>query len=378
MTLNLTLLGSKIADYRNELRDSIEDVALATGIDLSRIVKIESGSIEPTGDEILILSDYFRCDYKVFITNEPIPSTSSIQALYRSKNDDFSKEDRRAIRDFIYLCEIEQELSKALGKIPKSFTFTPSGAISNQAVQAASAVRDRLEYQNREFPRNVFDDCRRLGIHVFRRRLHDSNISGLFIVHPNAGNCILVNSCEDIYRQRFSAAHELAHSIFDTGTVASVSLHTERQKPIEQRANEFASAYLMPPELLRQLPNPSNWNDDDAKRWANKFGVSCDAMGIALLNAKLVNYSVSKRIRKLRVPTAEKVDPEIPISLTKTQRKQKTALLELGLSDYYVSLSFDAHREGIISVGCLAEVLLLTPPELREVAILYGRTIHGH
>lgn len=378
MPLDLVMLGAKISAYRNELSDSVEDVALATGVNSKRIVDIEAGRAEPTGDEILIFSDHFRCDYKVFITNEPRASSHPAQTLYRAKNDSFTKEDRRAIRDFLYLCETEFELSQELGKSSTPFAFTPKGRPYEQPANAVTTVRAALGYKERELPRDIFNDCRRLGIHVFRRRLGDSNISGLFIVHPTAGKCILVNASEDIYRQRFSAAHELAHALFDAEAMASVSLHSERHDPVERRANEFASAYLMPAPLLKQLPAPGKWNDDDVRRWANDFRVSCTALGIALRKSKLVNEVQSKHIQSLRVPASSKVDPEIPLSLTDGQKTRKAALLAQGLSDHYVAICFDAYKEGIVSAGRLAEALLLSPSELHEVAVLYGRSLHGH
>ena len=130
--------------------------------------------------------------------------------------------------------------------------------------------------------------------------------------------------------------------------------------------------------LLSKLPSPKTWSDDDVKHWANQFKVSCDAFGIALFKANLVNYAESERIRALRVPREDKVDPELSITLSESQRRQKAALLNLGLSDYYVGLCFEAYRNGLISAGRLAEALLLPYGELQDVAALYGRSLHVH
>lgn len=378
MPLNLTILGAKIAAHRAELGESPGQLGQAIGVDTGRVQAIEAGALEPTGDEILILSDHFRCDYKIFLTDEQPAYAAPTQILYRAKGDDFSKDDRRAIRDFLYLCETESELSKDLGRSAASFAPPAPGLGGPQVIKAAQAVRAKLGYRENEMTRDVFGDCRLLGIHVFRRKLGDSNISGLFIVHPIAGKCILVNASEDVYRQRFSAAHELAHALFDADALARVSLRTETSTPLERRANAFASAYLMPPDQLRQLPPPAGWSDDDARRRANEFRVSCNALGIALLKAGLADYTLSQRVRALRVSAADKIDPEIPQSLTDAQRSSKTALLEQGLSNHYVALCFEAHRQGVISAGRLAEALLRSPSELNEVAALYGHKLHGH
>jgi len=378
MSLNLAILGSKVAAYRQQLSDTVDEVAIATGVPGARIAAIEAGALEPTGDEILILSDYFRCDYKIFLSNDTPPSSAPAQALYRAKNDDFNKEDRRAIRDFLYLCETEHELAQELGRLPTPFELPANARASISAADASAAVRSHLGYKERELPHDVFSDCRKLGIHVFRRKLGDSNISGLFIVHPFAGKCLLVNASEDVYRQRFSAAHELAHALFDADAIARVSLHSEGTDPIERRANAFASEYLMPTDLLRQLPKPSASTDDEIKRWANNFKVSCDAFGVAARRARIADSQQSGRIRNLRVAAVNKVAPEIPTSLSDAQRRQKSTLLGLGLSNHYVALCFDAYHNGLISAGRLAEVLLLSHGELQEVATLYGRSLHAH
>jgi hypothetical protein len=61
-----------------------------------------------------------------------------------------------------------------------------------------------------------------------------------------------------------------------------------------------------------------------------------------------------------------------------SQRERKARLLELGLSDFYVGLCFNAFSNGIISVGRLAEALLSSQAELTELANIYGRSLHGH
>jgi hypothetical protein len=103
--------------------------------------------------------------------------------------------------------------------------------------------------------------------------------------------------------------------------------------------------------------------------------VSCSSLGIALKEAKLVDEAQASRIRALRVPAQAKVDPELPESLSATQRARKARLLELGLSNHYVALCFDGFQADKISIGRLAEALLCTRGELGELAQLYGRTL---
>jgi Zn-dependent peptidase ImmA (M78 family) len=110
----------------------------------------------------------------------------------------------------------------------------------------------------------------------------------------------LVNYSEDIYRQRFSAAHEMAHAIFDADQGASVSFERpDGADLVEVRANRFASCYLMPPAFLSKLPDPNGWGDSDAIGWANMLRVSCSALAISLREAKLVDQATYARISRL-------------------------------------------------------------------------------
>ncbi len=380
MAIDLRTLGSKLAKYRGQLKESVVEVASSTGIDAARLVAIEAGQAEPTGDEVLILADHYRCDFKFFISNEQVAPFEQTETLYRAHDNEFTKEDRRAVQDFLYLCETEDFLMRELGRPPKSFSFAPTGTFfKGQGEAAAARLRAALGHSDRAVPRDVYAEFRSLGVHVFRRKLGNSNISGLFIMHPVAGKCALVNHSEDIYRQRFSAAHEIAHAIFDSAQGASVSFEgPSGSDMVELRANRFASCFLMPPAFLAQLPDPARWSDADAQRWANELRVSCVALAIALKEAKLIDAAAYNRIRNLRVPREAKVDPELPESLNATQRERKARLLESGLSDYYVGLCFEGFSAGVISIGRLAEALLCSHGELAELAALYGRTLHGH
>lgn len=379
MGIDLKALGAKLAKYRGQLTESIGEVASATGIDAERLAAIEEGQSEPTGDEILILADHYRCDFKFFISSEQVAPFEQTETLYRAHGADFTKEDRRAVQDFLYLCETEAFLMQALGLRRTEFAFTPSGSFfKGHGADAAARLRATLRHTDNAVPRDVYGEFRSVGVHVFRRKLGNSNISGLFIKHPVAGACALVNYSEDVYRQRFSAAHEMAHAIFDADEIASVTYEHPGQLDMrEVRANRFASCFLMPPAFLAMLPDPTRWSDADALHWANELRVSCSALGIALKEAQLVGDDASERIRRLRVPREAKIDPELPESLNQAQRERKRHLLELGISDSYVGLCFDALRASVISVGRLAEALLCSQAELAGLANLYGRTLHG-
>lgn len=378
MAFDLQVLAKRLKLAREIQALDVNTVSQATNIAFLRLNQIELGETQPSGDEVLILANYYRCDFRDFLDHSRPEPFAQTEILYRRHGDDFLPEDRQAIQEFLYLCEIEAFLEAELNIQKQEFPFTPRGKhYKSHGEQAASALRSFLGYAANAIPRDVFADFRRIGFHVFRRRLTNSNISGLYIDHPLAGHCLLINYEEDLYRQRFSVSHEAAHAIFDSSDSVVVSYKPGKSqysedKLKEVRANRFASCYLIPPD---QLPKGQQWSEKLALHWAQELRVSTATLSFSLKEAGLVDEDTAKLIRSVRVQTTEKIDPEAPTSLTEKQRSRRRNLMERGLSDYYVGLCFDAYHRGIISAGRLSESLLSDHAETREISILFGRSI---
>jgi Zn-dependent peptidase ImmA (M78 family) len=378
MAVNVELLAHRLRQAREVLGYSIEAVSAETAIPQARLEAIEKGHARPSGDELLILASFYDSDYRGFLEESRPPPVEQSDILFRRYGDSFSPEDRRAVQEFLRLCELEAELEEALDKRKNEFQFTATGVLYKaHGEQAATALRTQLGYESNVVPRDVYADFRSIGIHIFRRALANREISGLYIEHPVAGHCVLVNYDEDVYRQRFSVAHEAAHAIFDSSESVVVTFQSRSSKYSpsdlkEIRANTFASHYLMPRSMLSKL---RKIDPVSARRWAQDFRVSTSALSHALRDAGLIDEATASAIRKQRVPRHEKIDPEAPHTLTPAQKDRRIELLKRGLSDYYVELCFEAHYRGLISTGRIAECLRVSVAEVADVGKLYGRTL---
>jgi Zn-dependent peptidase ImmA (M78 family) len=377
MNINLEELGKKLLKYRNQLEYTLHEVSNFTGILEERLYNLEQGNIRPSGDEILILSDLYKCDYKFFLSNEKLASFEQTETLYRMFGNEFSKEDRRAIQEFLFLAECEYYLERILNK-PKQRAFifkNPNCQPKYYSKPAAEQLRSHLKYPENKIFVDVYEDMRNIGIRVFRRKLQNSNISGLYIKHPVVGKCVLINYNEDIYRQRFTAAHEMAHTILDDNQDVLVSFLSKKNQDIETRANYFASAYLISREAMLQIPEYNLWTNQKAVEWANKFKISTEVLAYALRNNKLIDDNNKNIILNSKVPKEYKKDPELE-NLSPKSIIAKQELLEHGLSDYYVQLCFQACRGNAISISRLREILFLeSDEELSEFSIIYRESI---
>lgn len=377
MAINFKLLGDKLRRYRSQFELSLEEVSQATGIPLDSLKSYEEGQHGPTGDQLLILADLYKCDYKILISEDEVTPLERTDALFRRFGAEFNKRDRWSVQEFLFLCESEQFLQQHLRPHDiRPFSFMKVGTyFKGHAKEAAGELRRFLSYSDNAVPRDIYHDFRTIGIHVFRRRLDNSNISGLYVNHPFAEDCMLINYSEDVYRQRFTAAHEAAHAIFDREDEVVVSFwDTTDLKDV--RANTFASHYLMPPAFLRGIPDSTAWEETKLVKWAHDLRVNTEPLLIALSEAGLITGEAFQRLKSTKVPRAQKVDPELPETLAPRSRERKEEFLKRGLSSNYVSLCFEAYHRNIVTASRLVELLLLDGDEdLREIANLYNESL---
>jgi Zn-dependent peptidase ImmA (M78 family) len=382
MAFDRSLFAGKLSRYCDQLGVSLDELSENTGIPLLRVNDLKEQKADPTGDEVLIIADFFKCDYNFFISNERLTAFEQTEKLFRKYGDELTKDDRWSIQEFLFLSECEQFLFEALRKPKREpFSFRPQGNYFKRHGQdAARSLRGYLNYPEMADPSslNIFEDFARMGVHIFRRKVKGT-ISGLCIRHPVAGPCILINYSEDPFRQRFSAAHEIAHTIFDLEEKDFVISFSQWKKKdlTEIRANTFASNFLIPPGLLTSIPI-QKWDENSVLEWARKLMVNVEPFVIALRENGLINKAEYDQFKVLKITRSIKGDPEIPDTLPPKSRERIAELLQRGLSRSYVDLSFDAYHEGIISAGRLSELLLIHEMEISDIAGLYGRMLeHG-
>jgi len=88
---------------------------------------------------------------------------------------------------------------------------------------------------------NLLDYVERAGCVVFPAELPDLPVDGVTLAVPGLPRCIVLNTACPGDRQRFTLAHELGHLI----------MHRVPSPTMEDEANQFASALLMPANDIR-------------------------------------------------------------------------------------------------------------------------------
>jgi Zn-dependent peptidase ImmA (M78 family) len=369
----------KLSKLRTDFGHDLVGLANLSGIPAERLDTLERAAEEPNGDEILVLADCFKRDYQFLLSDDAADGETEVGVLFRTRAADISPADRSAIAEFSYLCRCQARLEADLGinKGQAGFSFKPTNRYyKGDAEKCAISLRGHLGLERNEVVRDIFSLMRSTGIKVFRRRLESSAISGLFMLHPTAGQCILVNVAEGMERQRFSAAHEWAHALMD-GTPLNFSMMRDQSAYVEVRANTFAARFLIPPELLTSVRS-SAWTDPNKiSEIAARIRMSIPALLYSLADAKLVPQDQLEDLMRRAPRSSEAPDPELEGEMTPIQRERRNALLERGLSGHYVGLCFDAYARGFVTLGLLSEMLLTTASGAHEIGALFGRSL-GH
>ncbi|BBK38654.1 DNA-binding protein [Allostella sp. ATCC 35155] len=375
--------GAKIRELREHRQLTITSVAQDIGIAPARLTDLEAGLGMPTGDEVLYLAGRFRCDFAWLIEDGSNNPDDGLEVLFRNEDGTLTSSDRDAIAEFVHLCKAQELLDAVLRRkanAKPSFRFIPSGGhYIAQGIACARSYRRHLGLGDDEIVTNPFDTLRADGLRVFRRAMPaDSTIAGLYLMHPTAGSCLLVNYRQDLYRQRFSVMHEAGHAFMDHARPYNISKHgdLESRQLSELRANTFASTFLMPDELLRKLGSKSRWDDTDhVLKTADRLWVTVPALLSALKRSKIIDDETRNRLRAAQLRLPEKRESELVGDYSPSELERKSRLMARGLHINFVLDCMEALTRGDLSIGRVSELLLVLPEDVYEIASLFRVTI---
>ncbi|HEY3374931.1 MAG TPA: ImmA/IrrE family metallo-endopeptidase [Candidatus Aquicultor sp.] len=215
---------------------------------------------------------------------------------------------------------------------------------------------------------DIFHFLEEQGILVARRPMGEDGPDGIYAKH-NEDVLIAINNSRTLGRQRFTAAHEYAHHLFDNDGLTIDHDIFDAATIAEKRANAFAAHLLMPESGVRSVlgiyDSPRQLTPHDVVHLQRHFGVSYQAALYHILNLGVI----SKRTREEWV----------------TLKPRKLAL-EIGYFDVYedadksikhlpaafVKRAIKAYEQADISLNKLAELLEKDPSELHAFLVDRG------
>jgi Zn-dependent peptidase ImmA (M78 family)/transcriptional regulator with XRE-family HTH domain len=309
------LIGARIKALREERELSQEDVARLFGFkDRQTVSAIETGERRLSADELLLAIEKLGASLDYF-TN-PFLLVGEGRFSWRqsriglSRLEGFERSAGRWIAAY-------RTLAPQVGR-PVPLLRRTLGLTSRSSFEDAAAAGERFttEFKLGDVPalRLVEVMERELGVLVLMIDAFEG-VSGAACRLP-ALDTVLINRHEPAGRRHFDLAHELFHILtWDTMPPEHFEDAAEQSKNrVEQLANSFASALLMPAAALDRF---GPWDKDFADRlnWASK-GLAVTATA---LNWRLVSLGrLDRRSQELRtLPTRRSRHDPVPALFSK-------------------------------------------------------------
>lgn len=392
--MNRLEIARRLREARELASISQNEAADALGLPRTAVTQMEGGNRAVSTLELSSLAELYRRPVRWFLAEAPDVEEDVVVALHRiAPGLDAEPDIRREVDRCVQICREGISLEGLLGReerdgppayresVPRS-----TGEAVVQGERVAEQERKRLELGSAP----VADMTELLGDQGIWASTVDlpNTMSGLFLHHPSIGMAVLVNAGHVRARQRFSLAHEYAHALLDRDRVVGVSSADNSSERIEQRANAFAAAFLLPEagleEELRQLgkgqpartdqivfdvatggsiqgqvrpaPRSQTIGFQDVAFVAYRFGVSYQAAVYRMKSLRYVNQPESEQLLAPEREAAGKdylralkliEDFDQPVKAERGTRELRSRVAHLGL---------EAYRLGEISRGRLLDV----------------------
>lgn len=365
--VDLAAVGGRVRAARERAGLSQRDVESRTEITQSMLQRIESGKRTTAS-----LSDFDRIAQALDVALDELLYGSAVEArviaVARASGyaDDVI---RSAMRPGVELLKLDDRLDSVvsgLRQVPRHPSVEVPGGLTPQARGRAAAEAARAALGLGEAAvADVADAIERLTGVDFGTALLPAGFPGFRVTDPQrATSIILVNSDDVAERQRFTAAHELAHVLFGDG--ASLDHLNGERTAQEIACDEFARHLLVPEAGVRSwlagtaVTGETVTEERTMALLARHFGVSPDVARIQLDRMGLLNG----RLRDSILPTGRRWayrygwgDQFDSDQAAAAQPRAPRRLLDRAM---------EAYRVGMLGIGVLANLHGRTPASLQQ------------
>lgn len=247
---------------------SVEDVStcLKTRVDI--VEAIEKGEWQPTLRQLKKLSEAYKRPLATFLLSEPLdePPLPKDYRMIPNKKNVFDKKTIYAIRKARSLQEIGDELLRNINDDtkPKIEKVTTSKRPEDLAAYYRKHFGLDAEIQKNfknshafyNYLRDIFEN---INILVFQFSMPIEDARG-FVLTDQIPNVIVVNSKDSIEARIFTLMHELGHILLGETVIDLPDVSILKKNKIEYWCNQFASSFLLPKLLAKELFNSQKRN----------------------------------------------------------------------------------------------------------------------
>lgn len=357
------LIGARIKALREEQKLSQDDLARLFGFnDRQTVSAIETGERRVKAEELMLAVEKLGATLDYF--TDPFMLVGEGRFSWRHTNvklDHLKRYERNAGRWIAAFREIAPYVDDMALLQRRALGLTKQSSFENAMAAGERFVAD-FDLGDVPAPRLAEAMERKLGILVLMVDAIDG-ISGAACRLPEL-DAVLINRHEVVGRRHFDLAHELFHILTweempPEHTEASLEISRNR---VEQLANNFASALLMPQASLDQYGDWANVEDNDLIAKLNKSADDLQVTASAL-KWRLVALGRLKLARARAIPDA---------ALRYNGRDAGETNPPPLFSKPFMEVIGLAIQEGRLSVRRAADLLSMTIEDLEDLFAAHG------
>lgn len=265
----------------------------------------EAGDASPSYPQLETMADTFKVPIAVFFFPEPpdVPQISeSFRSLPTKEYDRLPRRIRHLVRKAkvfqLNVGELEGGRNPSNRQILKDVHFDAATSIQDMARVVREYIGISLDEQKQwkttdEAVNKWRAALYSAGVFVFKDQFKQEGYSG-FCLYDQEFPLIYVNNTSAKSRQTFTLFHELAHLLFETSGIDSVTDDylarlAGQQRAIEVKCNQFAAEFLLPEEEFDHAFSGLLASEETASIIAGEYNVSREFVFRRFLDRGLVS-----------------------------------------------------------------------------------------
>ncbi|MFG2058521.1 ImmA/IrrE family metallo-endopeptidase [Micromonospora sp. NPDC048930] len=247
--------AARLTQARHLAGKTKKDVAAAVGVTAAAVGQYESGVTKPRPDLIPRLAEELRVPITFFVSGRPHARLDASGAHFRSLRSARAWQRDRAIAHVKQVWELTLALEKRVQLPPVDLPGFAGGEVHSgvelprSPVEAARALRVYWRLGTGPIPHLVRHlEARGIVVDAPPANHADREVDAFSIAYLRPIMVLTANRTDDVYRYRFTAAHELGHLVLHGDTAPGDTQH-------EREADAFAAEFLTPRDsVLPDLP----------------------------------------------------------------------------------------------------------------------------
>ncbi len=364
------IIPYRISQARLSRGLSMNELAELVDVSKQAISQFETGKTYPLDGTLNRIAAALH--YSPDFFRKPVhPSASMTRSVFYRSNKTARQKDLKAAEAKIELLrDINEFLSEYIDFPPVNlpdvdYRYNPSDVISSEEIEFfACTLRDYWKL-GRGPINNLMNVVQRNGIVVSTTHFSLVKLDGLSEWYNDTPYIFMSRDKDTNCRVRFGIAHELGHLLMHAGSVPPDDITDGTvHKKLEDEANRFASAFLLPRESFSR--DVLNSSIDHFIQLKAKWKVSISAMifrceELGILSENQIKY-LKNQMTQRNAWRHEPLDSEMPVERPFAHKQAVTLLLDNNIiqaSDF------------VNAIGCM-------PDELEEYCCLPKGMLSPH